>query len=435
MTDIASAPLKELCDEAGELIRALEPRRIRAEVISVRPTDGNVWATVAEDGGYVDVCIPGGQLSGRTPRVELGMVLDMQVRATPNQGKPGWFCLALHARMAQQTGPRQQRREQFARTLSAQGVIRRRSLDAQLYSYSIRGVEGVRRITALVPPAGRAGWRDVAGQLGHLRDDQLTVVPVGGRGQTMAQGCADFLADLSPGDADVVAIIRGGGDKAGLEEFDNADLARAIHASPVPVVTGIGHREDISLADAAAHAAFPTPGEAGRALSLVSNGRAAVARKRRETEREKIKNELSSSQQKLGEQKGEIARLRNSVELAERVARRCRAQADDAHKWIDVHLVEDAVVRIRRRAHRLATAFISLCAVLLVQVAVWGFLPWVCLAAAGVLVVLSVWVSWGPTRAVTPLKRQRSRRDWSSTQEWRDRVLRSRTPSQLRSLR
>lgn len=434
MTEIASATLKELCDEAGEVIRAMEPRRMCAEVVSVRPSGRDVWTTVMDDGDCVDVLIPGGRLSGRTPQVKRGMVLDMYVQAKPQRAEPAWFCVALHARMTRPVGPFEEHRDRMGRVLAARGVIRRRKLDARQYS-SIRGVEGARRITALVPPSGRAGWRDVAGQLGHLPEDCVTVIPVGGRGQTMAQGCTDFLTTMAPGDADVVAIIRGGGNKASLAEFDDIELARAIHASPAPVVTAIGHREDVSLADAAAHAAFPTPGQAGSALSSVSNGPGALKRKRSEAELAKLKDDLSTSHQMMEEREREIARWRERAQVAESTARRCRAEGDEAHRWINSHLVEDAVARIRRRADRLVAALIVVCVLLLAHVVIWGFAPRIVLTGAGLALVLSVWVMWGPTRAVTTPRRQASHRDWSSPQEWRDRVIRSRTPGQLRALR
>jgi len=57
----------------------------------------------------------------------------------------------------------------------------------------------------------------------------------------------------------VVIIHRGGGYAA---EFDHADVVRAIIDCPVPVITAVGHAEDLHLADAVAAAAFPTPTKA-----------------------------------------------------------------------------------------------------------------------------------------------------------------------------
>ena len=58
---------------------------------------------------------------------------------------------------------------------------------------------------------------------------------------------------------DVVLIVRGGGSLQDLMAFNNEDLVRAISASEVPIVTGIGHKPDVTLADYAADSAQETP--------------------------------------------------------------------------------------------------------------------------------------------------------------------------------
>lgn len=58
---------------------------------------------------------------------------------------------------------------------------------------------------------------------------------------------------------DVVVVIRGGGSRGDLAVFDNEALARCIADAPVPVITGIGHEIDNSVADVVAHTALKTP--------------------------------------------------------------------------------------------------------------------------------------------------------------------------------
>ena len=58
---------------------------------------------------------------------------------------------------------------------------------------------------------------------------------------------------------DVVAILRGGGAKTDLHCFDSRDLAFHIAQFPLPVLTGIGHDRDESVADRVAWRAFKTP--------------------------------------------------------------------------------------------------------------------------------------------------------------------------------
>jgi exodeoxyribonuclease VII large subunit len=58
---------------------------------------------------------------------------------------------------------------------------------------------------------------------------------------------------------DCVAIIRGGGSKADLESFNHYELAYYITQFPLPVITGIGHERDESVADMVAACGLKTP--------------------------------------------------------------------------------------------------------------------------------------------------------------------------------
>jgi exodeoxyribonuclease VII large subunit len=67
------------------------------------------------------------------------------------------------------------------------------------------------------------------------------------------------LRRLARLDLDAVAVVRGGGARTDLAAFDAETVARAIAAMPVPVVTGIGHEIDRTVADAVAHTFAKTP--------------------------------------------------------------------------------------------------------------------------------------------------------------------------------
>ena len=73
-------------------------------------------------------------------------------------------------------------------------------------------------------------------------------------------------------DIDVIAVVRGGGSRAELATFDAEEIARAIAASPVPVVTGIGHEIDTSVADEVAYERFKTPTACAAGLVERVNG-------------------------------------------------------------------------------------------------------------------------------------------------------------------
>jgi exodeoxyribonuclease VII large subunit len=84
------------------------------------------------------------------------------------------------------------------------------------------------------------------------------------------------LARLVSCGVDVVAVVRGGGSRTDLAPFDGEVIARAIALAPVPVVTGIGHEVDRSIADEVAHESFKTP--TACAAGLIALAAVAIAR-------------------------------------------------------------------------------------------------------------------------------------------------------------
>ena len=70
---------------------------------------------------------------------------------------------------------------------------------------------------------------------------------------------------------DVVIIIRGGGSKSDLLTFDSYGLAQTIARFPIPIITGLGHHNDVSISDLMAHTATKTPTKA--AEFIISHNR------------------------------------------------------------------------------------------------------------------------------------------------------------------
>lgn len=120
-----------------------------------------------------------------------------------------------------------------------------------------------RRVAVVTSPTG-AAVRDVLNVL-RRRAPQVGVLvvptPVQGEGADIAIAEAIVHAGRAR-DVDVVLLVRGGGSYEDLFSFQSEPVVRAIRACPRPVVSGVGHETDTTLADHAADRRAPTPSAA-----------------------------------------------------------------------------------------------------------------------------------------------------------------------------
>jgi exodeoxyribonuclease VII large subunit len=114
-----------------------------------------------------------------------------------------------------------------------------------------------------------AALRDVLTTL-RRRNPSIPVIvyPVPVQGDGAAAKIAQMLATASARDeCDVLLLVRGGGSIEDLWQFNEEAVARALRASRIPVVVGVGHETDVTIADFAADRRAPTPTAAAEMVS------------------------------------------------------------------------------------------------------------------------------------------------------------------------
>lgn len=86
----------------------------------------------------------------------------------------------------------------------------------------------------------------------------VTLFPASVQGENAVPGLVEQIGRVSKR-FDVVVIIRGGGARLDLEVFNSEAVAAAIARCPIPVLTGIGHQRDSTIADRTAYLSLKTP--------------------------------------------------------------------------------------------------------------------------------------------------------------------------------
>ena len=155
-----------------------------------------------------------------------------------------------------------------------------------LLALATEGILGRNASLALSEPALRIGLVTSIGSAAHA--DFCTELERSGiafdlierdtrvQGDGAAIDIAEGLRIVATYGPDVIALVRGGGSAVDLSVFDAEVVARTIAGLAVPVLTGIGHEIDHSIADEVAHTSYKTP--TACAAALVSAARAFADR-------------------------------------------------------------------------------------------------------------------------------------------------------------
>jgi exodeoxyribonuclease VII large subunit len=132
-----------------------------------------------------------------------------------------------------------------------------------------RPIPAFPKTVGVVTSLAAAALRDILTTLKRRNPSiEVIVYPVPVQGEGAAARIAAMLATASArNECDVLLLARGGGSIEDLWQFNEEAVARAIRASAIPVVAGIGHETDFTIADFAADLRAPTPTAAAESVS------------------------------------------------------------------------------------------------------------------------------------------------------------------------
>lgn len=149
----------------------------------------------------------------------------------------------------------------------------------------------------------------------------------------------------------LVVLVRGGGHWLGMQAFESRELADLIMTAEVPVVTAVGHAEDVSLADRAAVASFITPSAVAAAITTTFKAQKSKAHKARDEQA------AARAQKRQHEDSRMIADLQTELAEAERsmgALHRRLTEQESQH----IHALLDMARRRVRGYSRLASGLV-----------------------------------------------------------------------------
>jgi exodeoxyribonuclease VII large subunit len=253
--------VSELNRETKRLLESSFPLVwVEGELSNVtRARSGHIYFTLKDR----DAAVQAAMFKGRNMHLDFTPEEGMQVlvRAKVSLYEPrGNFQLIVEHMEPAGTGALQRAFEELKRRLDAEGLFdpaHKRPLPSL-----------PRRIGVVTSPTG-AAIRDILTVL-KRRFPAIPVVlyPVQVQGEAAARQIAAAIHTANDRrECDVLIVGRGGGSLEDLWAFNEEPVARAIHASQLPVVSAVGHEIDVTISDFVADHRAPTPSAAAEALS------------------------------------------------------------------------------------------------------------------------------------------------------------------------
>ena len=255
---------------------------VRGELSNLsRAPSGHCYFTLKDDGAQADCVMFRSRLAALDWELRNGA--QVEVRALVSLYEPrGRFQLTVEAMRQAGLGPLYERFLRLKKKLADEGLFE---------PAAKRAIPRHPRAIGVLTSLAAAALRDVLTTIAR-RNPAIPVIvyPVPVQGEGAAGRIAAMLRRANArAECDVLLLVRGGGSLEDLWQFNEEALARALRASSIPVVVGVGHETDFTIADFAADQRAPTPTAAAELASpsrlqltaLLADGARRLAREMR----------------------------------------------------------------------------------------------------------------------------------------------------------
>ncbi len=178
----------------------------------------------------------------------------------------------------------------------------------------------------------------------------IQLYPVTVQGESAPVEIASAISELdSLCDHDVLVLIRGGGSLEDLQAFNDERVATAIFSARLPIVTGIGHQIDFTIADFCADHRCPTPTAAAEYLASDSSALQRQLHILRSRIISRIRHQLESAEQRLRLHSRSLAEIPRQFAAAEHRVALCHTRINAA-VYGNINAAEN---KIRNQSYRL----------------------------------------------------------------------------------
>jgi exodeoxyribonuclease VII large subunit len=233
---------------------------VRGELSNLsRPGSGHCYFTLKDGAAQVDCVMYRSRSAALDGDLREGAQVEARALVTMYEPR-GRFQLNVEAMRLAGLGPLYERFLRLKDKLEREGLFD---------PAAKRSPPEFPRAIGVVTSLQAAALRDVITTIARRnRTIPVIVYPAPVQGEGAAARIAAMLATANARDeCDVLLLVRGGGSIEDLWQFNDEALARAIRASRIPVVSGVGHETDFTIADFAADRRAPTPTAAAELVS------------------------------------------------------------------------------------------------------------------------------------------------------------------------